>query len=339
VSERDAVPIVVSMQVEPVTTVGATAPGGVVIAARGLTKVYPTGVKAVDALDLEVGRGEIFGLLGPNGAGKTTTVGMLTTRVIPTSGGAEVAGIDVVAHPPAAKARIGVVSQTNTLDRSLSVRENLSFHGRYFGMGAKEARRVADQLLAVFHLEERADADVATLSGGMAQRLMVARAVAHRPEVLFLDEPTSGLDPQSRLALWEILRQIHRDGQTVVLTTHYMEEADVLCDRVAVMDHGRILALDTPEQLKRLVGGDTIVRVQAGEEPDRLAAQLRELDGVDGVTVLGEVVQLTAAGTDGLLPRVIQTAEGGGFHVRDISIEEPTLETVFINLTGKELRE
>jgi ABC-2 type transport system ATP-binding protein len=327
------------MRVQPASAAAASVSGGVVIAARGLTKVYPTGVKAVDALDLEVRRGEIFGLLGPNGAGKTTTVGMLTTRVIPTSGSAEVAGIDVVAHPPAAKARIGVVSQTNTLDRSLSVRENLSFHGRYFGMAARDARRVADRLLAVFHLEERADADVATLSGGMAQRLMVARAVAHRPEVLFLDEPTSGLDPQSRLALWEILREIHRDGQTVVLTTHYMEEADVLCERVAIMDHGRILALDAPEQLKRLVGGDTIVRVQAGEEPDRVAAHLRSIDGVNGVAVLGDVVQLTAAGADGLLPRVIQAADAGGFHVRDVSIEEPTLETVFINLTGKDLRE
>jgi ABC-2 type transport system ATP-binding protein len=333
------VPIVDRMKVEPVAATGATVPDGVVIAARGLTKVYPTGVKAVDALDLEVRRGEIFGLVGPNGAGKTTTVGMLTTRVIPTSGSAEVAGIDVVAHPPAAKARIGVVSQTNTLDRSLSVRENLSFHGRYFGMSAKDARRVADQLLAVFHLEERADADVATLSGGMAQRLMVARAVAHRPEVLFLDEPTSGLDPQSRLALWEILRQIHRDGQTVVLTTHYMEEADVLCERVAIMDHGKVLALDSPLHLKRLAGGDTIVRVHADGEPDRLAERLRDLDGVDGATVLGEVVQLTAAGTEGLLPRVIQSAETGGFLVRDVSIEEPTLETVFINLTGKDLRE
>ena len=325
--------------VEPMAATGVTDRDGVVITARGLTKIYPTGVKAVDALDLEVRRSEIFGLLGPNGAGKTTTVGMLTTRVIPTAGSAEVAGIDVVAHPPAAKARIGVVSQTNTLDRSLSVRENLTFHGRYFGMGAKQARRVADQVLEVFQLEERADADVATLSGGMAQRLMVARAVAHRPEVLFLDEPTSGLDPQSRLALWEILRQIHRDGQTVVLTTHYMEEAEVLCERVAIMDHGRILALDSPEHLKRVLGGDTIVRMHADEEPDRLATLLRGIDGVDGTTVLGEVVQLSAAGTDGLLPRVIQAAEAGGFHVRDVSIEEPTLETVFINLTGKELRE
>jgi ABC-2 type transport system ATP-binding protein len=323
----------------------ATAPhagpatGTAVIRASQLTKVYPTGVKAVDALDLEVRSGEIFGLLGPNGAGKTTTVGMLTTRVIPTSGAAVVAGIDVVAEPPAAKARVGVVSQTNTLDRSLTVRENLYFHCRYFGMGARASARAASGLLELFRLADRADADVATLSGGMAQRLLFARAVAHRPEVLFLDEPTSGLDPQSRLALWEILGQIHREGQTIVLTTHYMEEADRLCERVAIMDHGRILALDTPEDLKRTIGGDTIVRIQAGDLPDQLAAHLRDMDGVTGTTTIGTTVHLTVRSTDGFLPRVIQVAEAGGFAVHDVSVDQPTLETVFINLTGKDLRE
>jgi ABC-2 type transport system ATP-binding protein len=312
---------------------------GVVIRTEGLTKVYDTGVKAVDHLDLDVHEGEIIGLLGPNGAGKTTTVGMLTTRVIPTEGSATVAGVDVVAHPSEAKALMGVVSQTNTLDRSLTVWENLYFHGRYFGMGARAAAGTADALLELFRLSDRADADVSTLSGGMAQRLLFARAVAHRPEVLFLDEPTSGLDPQSRLALWEILGQIHREGQTIVLTTHYMEEADKLCQRVAIMDHGRVLALDAPEDLKRTVGGDTIVRIQAGDQPDRLAAHLRDMEGVTGTAVLSGTVQLTVRGTTGLLPRVIQVAESGGFPVRDVSLDEPTLETVFINLTGKDLRE
>ena len=321
------------------TTTADSADDGVVIRATQLTKVYPTGVKAVDALDLDVRAGEIFGLLGPNGAGKTTTVGMLTTRVIPTSGKAIVAGIDVVADPPSAKAKVGVVSQTNTLDRSLTVRENLYFHGRYFGMGARAAARTADGLLELFRLSDRADADVSTLSGGMAQRLLFARAVAHRPDVLFLDEPTSGLDPQSRLALWEILGQIHREGQTIVLTTHFMEEADKLCQRVAIMDHGRILALDTPAGLKRTVGGDAIVRVQAGEQPERLGAHLRDLEGVTGTAVLGGTVQLTVRGSAGVLPRVIQAAEAGGFPVHDVSLDEPTLETVFINLTGKDLRE
>ena len=312
---------------------------GVVIRTEGLTKVYDTGVKAVDHLDLDVHEGEIFGLLGPNGAGKTTTVGMLTTRVIPTEGRATVAGVDVVAHPSEAKALMGVVSQTNTLDRSLTVWENLYFHGRYFGMGKKESRRVATQMLEVFRLADRADADVSTLSGGMAQRLMVARSIVHRPRTLFLDEPTSGLDPQSRIALWEIIGQIHAEGQTVVLTTHYMEEADRLCERVAIMDHGKLLALDTPDGLKRSVGGDSVVKITAGTEPDNLAAHLHDMDGITGTTVIGETVQLTAKGSEGLLPRIIATAEAGGFSVHDVSIDEPTLETVFINLTGKDLRE
>jgi ABC-2 type transport system ATP-binding protein len=312
---------------------------GVVIHTEELTKVYPGDIRAVIDLNLDVNEGEIFGLLGPNGAGKTTTVGMLTTRVIPTEGRASLAGVDVVAHPSEAKRLIGVVSQTNTLDRSLSVWENLYYHGRYFGMGAKASRSVATDLLDVFRLADRAKANVATLSGGMAQRLMVARSIVHRPRILFLDEPTSGLDPQSRIALWEIIGQIHAEGQTVVLTTHYMEEADRLCERLAIMDHGRLLALDTPEALKRTVGGDLIVRLRAGSEPDRVAARLRDLDGVTGSTVVGETVQLTAVRSDGLLPHVIDAAEAGGFQVQDISIDEPTLETVFINLTGKELRE
>jgi ABC-2 type transport system ATP-binding protein len=310
-----------------------------VIRTEGLTKVYPGDIRAVIDLNLDVNEGEIFGLLGPNGAGKTTTVGMLTTRVIPTEGRASLAGVDVIAHPSEAKRLIGVVSQTNTLDRSLNVWENLYYHGRYFGMGAKESRRVATDLLEVFRLTDRSKANVATLSGGMAQRLMVARSIVHRPRILFLDEPTSGLDPQSRIALWEIIGQIHAEGQTVVLTTHYMEEADRLCERLAIMDHGRLLALDTPEALKRTVGGDLIVRVRAGSEPDRVAAHLRDLDGITGSTVVGEVAQLTAVQSDGLLPRVIDAAEAGGFQVQDVSIDEPTLETVFINLTGKELRE
>ena len=316
-----------------------TAPTEAVIRTDGLTKVYPGDIRAVIDLNLDVNEGEIFGLLGPNGAGKTTTVGMLTTRVIPTEGRASLAGVDVVAHPSEAKRLIGVVSQTNTLDRSLSVWENLYYHGRYFGMGAKSARHVATDLLEVFRLTDRAKANVATLSGGMAQRLMVARSIVHRPRILFLDEPTSGLDPQSRIALWEIIGQIHAEGQTVVLTTHFMEEADRLCQRLAIMDHGKLLALDTPDALKRTVGGDLIVRVKAGSQPDRVAAHLRDFDGVTSSTVIGETVQLTAVRSDGLLPRVIDIAEAGGFQVQDVSIDEPTLETVFINLTGKELRE
>src|ERR1700689_2969512 len=250
---------------------------GEVIRTVGLTKVYPGAeVAAVDGLDLSVRGGEIFGLLGPNGAGKTTTAGMLTTRVIPTSGSAYVGAIDVVAQPALAKQLIGIVSQQNTLDRQLTVWENLYFHGRLFGIPAAQSRRTADELLEKLHLSKWAKASVFALSGGMAQRLMMARAIFHRPAVLFLDEATAGLDPQSRLALWEILGELNSEGQTGLLTTHYMEEADELCSRVAIMDHGKILALDTPEELKRSVGADTLVTVKADADPDALAARLSQ---------------------------------------------------------------
>jgi ABC-2 type transport system ATP-binding protein len=336
---------------EPVEIV-ASAPGGggepsdgsrdrEVIRTHQLTKVYAgTDFAAVDHLDLSVQAGEIFGLLGPNGAGKTTTAGMLTTRVIPTSGSAYVGGIDVVAHPALAKQLLGIVSQQNTLDRQLSVWENLYFHGRLFGISASESREIADRLLEQFQLAKWAKASVFALSGGMAQRLMMARAIFHRPAVLFLDEPTAGLDPQSRLALWEILRELNGEGQTVLLTTHYMEEADELCDRVAIMDHGKILALDTPEALKRSIGADTIVTVKADADPDALAARLsQELSEVTRTRPVEGGVELHVRGAERLVPRLVAAAESGGFDVLDLSVAEPSLENVFISLTGKELRE
>jgi len=315
--------------------------GSPIIHTEGLTKIYPgSDLTAVDGLDLDIEAGEIFGLLGPNGAGKTTTAGMLTTRVVPTSGSARVGTVDVIAHPALAKQLIGVVSQTNTLDRQLTVWENLYFHGRLFGIPKAQARTGADRLLEQFHLTRWARASVFALSGGMAQRLMVARAIMHRPAVLFLDEPTAGLDPQSRLALWEILGELHAEGQTILLTTHYMEEADQLCDRVAIMDHGSVLALDTPAELKRSVGADTIVTVKSGGDDAALAAHLeRALQGVSRSRVVEGGVELHVEGSQRIVPRVVAAAEQGGFDLIDLSVAEPTLETVFINLTGKELRE
>jgi ABC-2 type transport system ATP-binding protein len=312
-----------------------------VIRTEKLTKIYENGdFRAVDELNLSVASGEIFGLLGPNGAGKTTTAGMLTTRVIPTSGTAVVAGIDVVAQPAAAKQFIGVVSQTNTLDRQLTVWENLYYHGRLFGISARESRVTADQLLEQFQLAKWAKASVYALSGGMAQRLMVARSIFHRPAVLFMDEPTAGLDPQSRLALWDILQELNSEGQTIMLTTHYMEEADQLCDRVAIMDHGKILALDTPEKLKQSVGIDTIVTVKASGDQSQLTRALEQGVGdVTGTRLTENGLELHVASNDRLLARVIAAAEADGFEIADISVAEPSLETVFINLTGKELRD
>ena len=312
-----------------------------IIETVGLTKTYPgTDFRAVDELNLRVGTGEVFGLLGPNGAGKTTTVGVLTTRVIPSGGQAFVGGIDVVAHPTLAKQLIGVVSQQNTLDRQLTPWENLYFHGRLFGMGTRECRQTADELLERFQLTRFAKASVYALSGGMAQRLMVARAIFHRPAVLFLDEPTAGLDPQGRLALWDLLRDLNADGQTIMLTTHYMEEADKLCGRVAIMDHGKILALDTPSALKQSVGADTIVTVKAEGDPNALADNFtRRIEGVTRTRTVPGGVELHLQGSDRLVPRVVEAAESGGFSLADLSVAEPTLETVFIGLTGKDLRD
>jgi ABC-2 type transport system ATP-binding protein len=312
-----------------------------VIRTLDLTKKYPgMDVPAVDRLNLTVCAGEIFGLLGPNGAGKTTTAGMLTTRVIPTSGKAIVGGIDVVAHPALAKQALGVVTQQNTLDRSLNVWENLYYHGLYFGMSHRASRAAADSLLAKFHLAKWAKSPVFALSGGMAQRLMVARAILHRPRILFMDEPTAGLDPQSRLALWDILSELHAEGQTILLTTHYMEEADQLCDRVAIMDHGKVLALDTPAGLKSSLGAETIVTVSAEGDLDALAGILRrDVEGVTQTQRMDSTVLLHVRGASGVLPQVVTSAERGGFAVSDLSVAEPTLETVFIHLTGKELRD
>jgi ABC-2 type transport system ATP-binding protein len=313
----------------------------VVIRTAALTKQYAGMDRpAVDALTLEVRHGEIFGLLGPNGAGKTTTAGMLTTRVVPTSGEAWVGGIDVVRHPAVAKQVIGVVPQQNTLDRSLNVWENLYFHGRFFGHSAKDSRRLADELLEQFHLSRWGQAPVMALSGGMAQRLMVARAILHRPAILFLDEPTAGLDPQSRIALWDILGELHAERQTILLTTHYMEEADQLCDRVAIMDHGRILALDTPAALKASVTTDSVVTIRTDGDLDALAALVqREVVGVGRTDKDGDALRVHVNGTRGVVPSVVTAADRGGFHITDLGVSEPTLETVFITLTGKDLRD
>ncbi|HWZ12377.1 MAG TPA: ATP-binding cassette domain-containing protein [Acidobacteriaceae bacterium] len=307
----------------------------------GLTKIYDgkPRVVAVDDLHLSVRRGGIFGLLGPNGAGKTTTISVCTTRALPTRGRVLVAGVDVVASPATARINIGVVPQYNTLDRSLTVFENLYFHCRYFGLRHSEARVRSSELLAQFHLEERSDAYPQQLSGGLAQRLLIARAIAHRPAVLFLDEPSAGLDPQSRIAMWEGVRALHNEGITVVLTTHYMEEADELCEQVAIIDHGKILVNDSPARLKSSLGAQTIYQVQLKRRDDLapLIARLKSLHGVSDVEPTPEGVRMFAQSADGLLPAIVVAAQE--YSLSDISITEPTLETVFIRLTGRDLRE
>ena len=314
-------------------------PDSAALVIRGLTKSYP-GPPPVDALrgiDLEVRPGEIFALLGPNGAGKTTTVGVSTTRVSPTSGTVRVQGFDVARDPAAVKRRIGVVTQYNTLDRACTVRENLYYHCRYFGFSGAEARRRADELLVQFRLADRAEGMTVTLSGGLAQRVQVARAIAHRPGMLFLDEPTAGLDPQSRLALWELVGALRAEGITVLLTTHYMEEADRLSDRVAIIDHGKVLVTGTPAELKRGTGAETVMEIHVAKAGEELRAVLAGLPSVRDVQVLPTGVRVLAQSREGLLPRLVEAALP--FGLRDVAVHEPTLETVFIQLTGRELRD
>jgi ABC-2 type transport system ATP-binding protein len=309
-----------------------------IVSIRGLTKRYAgkVPVEAVRNIDLTVQRGELFGLLGPNGAGKSTTISICTTRTLPTSGSVQIAGLDVVATPAQARKHMGVVPQYNTLDRQCTVWENLYFHCRYFGYTSAAAGKRANELLEMFRLTERSKSFVRELSGGLAQRVQIARAIAHQPEILFLDEPSAGLDPQSRLALWDSIRQLLSQGITIVLTTHYMEEADELCNRVAIIDHGKILVCDTPQNLKSSVGAQKVINLHlAGSDP-QLQQTLNQLHGVKSVETNKDGVRIFVDNLDGLLPRIIEVT---GPKLKDISVTETTLETVFIKLTGRELRE
>jgi ABC-2 type transport system ATP-binding protein len=303
-----------------------------------LRKRYaPKAPEAVAGISFEARRGEVFGLLGPNGAGKTTTIGALTTRVRPTSGYVAIDGIDVQADPVAVKQRIAVVPQRPNLDRQLKAIENLTFHAAYFGYGRAERRKRALEVMAALGLEGREDEDVNNLSGGMAQRLLIARALMHRPQVLFLDEPTTGLDPQSRLFLWDRIEELREAGTTILLTTHDMVEADRLCDNIAIVDHGTIVALDTPSGLRRLLPGAGGVEV--------VATGLADADGA-----LGSFGEVEVAGTadgrrqiriygDGVDPAaVVDAVRDSGGEMLELRRLEGSLEDVFVHLTGRDLR-
>jgi ABC-2 type transport system ATP-binding protein len=312
-----------------------------IVELQNLLKIYEgkNRVTAVNGISLQIPRGGIFGLLGPNGAGKTTTISMCTTRVLPTSGTVTIAGVDVVKSPSLARRNIGVVTQYNTLDRACTVFENLYFHCRYFGYSSHDATQRATVLLDQFLLSDKSKSYPWQLSGGLAQRVQIARAIAHRPAVLFLDEPSAGLDPQSRIAMWQVVRDLHTEGITVVLTTHYMEEADELCERVAIIDHGEILVVDSPEKLKNSLGAQTIYQLHVRDTAalDSLAATMAAIEHVKSVEKSPDGLQVYALASDGLLPVIVQAASP--FGLRDMSVSEPTLENVFIRLTGRDLRE
>src|SRR5580658_6616222 len=318
---------------------------GLAIRTEDLRKTYTAkggDVPAVRGIDLSVSTGQFFGLLGPNGAGKSTTIGMLTTLVLPTGGRAWVAGLDVVADPVGVKRRIGVVTQNNTLDMQLTVAENLEFRSRFFGLSPREASRRAAQLLEAFGMSDKRKSMSTDLSGGQAKRLLIARALVHRPDVLFLDEPTAGLDPQTRVNLWDILQILHAEGQTILLTTHYMEEAEALCEQIAVIDHGEVLASGTVNELKESTGAETVITVRYEDTvPEDLAARtgLAERPGVSKVEADGDFVRVFTSEPEGVLGELVTAGSAAGLTVRDASQLKPSLETVFLTLTGREYRE
>jgi ABC-2 type transport system ATP-binding protein len=323
---------------------------GAAISVRNLTKRYPQSkTNAVDGVSFEVERSGIFGLLGPNGAGKTTIIGVLTTAVVPTGGEASIMDHDVVHDQIRVKQRIAVVPQRSNLDRSLLVREILTFHAAYHGVPRREREAHADELLKELGLYDRRNEKADRYSGGMAQRLMIARALMHKPDVLFLDEPTNNLDPQSRLFLWERIRALNEQGLTILLTTHDMDEADQLCQRIAIMDLGKILVNDTPAELKKLIpGGNSLeLRVETGDAAP-LTERFNALPGVtrvEAVPATGAEAErdvtsfhVYAAEAGALVGEAAQAILESGARVRDISVRQATLEEVYIYLTGKHLR-
>lgn len=303
----------------------------------GTERQGSSGIVALEGLDLVVHDGEFFGLLGPNGAGKTTTIGILTTRVRATAGQAAVGGADVGHDAVTVRQRIGVVPQRPNPDRSLSVLDNLVFHAAYFGIAHGRAATRAHALLEQFDIDDRSDAKVDELSGGQQQRLMIARALIHEPRVIFLDEPTVGLDPQARRSLWHILRDLHAQGRTIVMTTHYMEEADRLCDRLAIVDEGRLLALDTPASLKARAPGGTLVELTLDGDAAPSAARARSLPHLTDVSALGGLLRVYSDRGGQIIPALIDLVQAEGRTVNNINLAVPSLETLFLSLTGKKL--
>jgi ABC-2 type transport system ATP-binding protein len=340
---------------------GSADSGSPAIEVRDLVKRYAKSKKnAVDGISFSVRRGEIFGLLGPNGAGKTTTIGVLITSVVPTAGSASIMGIDVTRNPIGIKQRIAVVPQQSNLDRSLKVREILTFHAAYHKVPRAEREALADKLLDELGLGERKNEKVGRYSGGMAQRVMIARALMHAPDVLFLDEPTNNLDPQSRLFLWDRIRELNQRGITILLTTHDMEEADRLCERIAVMDNGKILVNDTSAELKKMIpGGNSLELHVRVPEDGGATARVRVLDALRALPGVNKVDEVSAApaapqqadsdlgivtfclyaeAAGALVGPSAQAVPSAGAEVRDLHVKRPSLEDVFIYLTGRHLR-
>ena len=312
-----------------------------VIETHGLRRVFKTRkrvVEAVAGVDLTVTRGEIFGFLGPNGAGKTTTLRMLATLLPPSGGSARVAGYELASQPDQIREHIGYVGQAGGADREITGRSELVFQGRLYGRSLVAARTRAAELIEMLELEGAADRKVGTYSGGQKRRLDIGLGLVHGPEVLFLDEPTTGLDPQSRARVWDEVRKMHDRGTTVFLTTHYLDEADAMCDRVAIIDYGKIVAEGTPEELKRAVAGDVVTLSVAGDQQralDLLAGQpfVREAK-LDGGSVLLYVDRGEVA-----MPAILRLLDGASLQLLTVELHRPSLDDVFLRQTGRSLRE
>lgn len=309
-----------------------------IVETHNLTKVF-NGRKAVNNLNLTIEEGEIFGLLGPNGAGKTTTIEMLSTILPPTKGTAIVNGYDIRRKPKEVRRSIGVVPQDVALYNDLSVAENLRYFGRLHGVDDKRLQRQINKLLRLVQLKSRANDRVKSFSSGMKDRLNLAVGLVHEPSLLFLDEPTTGLDPQARLAVWEMIKKLQADGVSILLTTHYMEEADYLCDRVAIMNNGKIIALGTPAALKRSIGKLEVIEVKATGIPKTALTELRKLRGIREVAQTSEGLRLLTPTADTVLGQVVRLITSKKVRIDSLNVIQPTLEDVFIRLTGRTLRD
>ena len=313
------------------------------IEVENLTKRFDNrggAIVALDHISFNVENGEIFGMLGPNGSGKTTLIKTLTTLLKPTSGFARVAGFDVTKHKDSVRAAIGVVFQEPALDWRLTGRENLDFHARMYGMKRKEREERLEKVLKLVELEDKADLLVDKYSGGMKRRLELARGFMHHPGILFLDEPTLGLDTHTRRTIWNYIRELNREeGVTIVLTTHYMEEADYLCDRVGIMDHGKIIALDRPENLKNLIGSDLVsLELNNAGDADNIEV-FKKLDFIRNMKVYHNYVILKMERADIRIPAIMELAAREGIEIRAVNLRKPSLEDVFLHFTGRGIRE
>jgi ABC-2 type transport system ATP-binding protein len=312
---------------------------GKAILAKGLTKRYDETVLAVDSLDLSIQTNSIYALLGPNGAGKTSTISMLTTLIEPTSGNAQVTGLDVVQQADQVRQRIGVTFQEIVLDPDLTGRESLDFHARLYGIGKAERLAKIDELLNLVELEEAADRRTNTYSGGMKRRLELARGLITNPTVLFLDEPTQGLDPQNRANIWEYIRTLKANtNMTLLLTTHYMDEAEALADRVGIMDHGKIVVEGSPSQLINQMGADNIRIIGSGNQ-DAFCKNAKKLPYVESLNSSNGIIQIGVDSGNRRLVEVVGTANNSGFEIEDISVAKPSLGDVFLKYTGRQLRD